>query len=218
MAIIDDGTGSNRSVRVTSENRLSVDSVIFRAEENAIRRGEGWQIASAVPGVGHIQFDGAAGAGGVTTAMLYFDNQDPLDMILDRLVVVLGSAAGATGDWFLQPVRNPSLVGATISNPAGVSNSNHGNSKAFPGTALRSLSPVDGGGVAGTDFDTITGGTGAVLPIQTQSNRTVLPLGRRLPQGQSFGVRLTAPPGITGTVAALVVAHVYLDFDTGAAG
>ena len=56
MAKIEDGTGTGRRTRVTAENRLSVDSVSFRAEENAIRRGEGWQLAAAVPGVGHVEF------------------------------------------------------------------------------------------------------------------------------------------------------------------
>ena len=208
MAKLEDGTGTGRRARVTAENRLSVDSVVFSAEENAIRRGEGWQIASAVPGVGHIEFQAAQ-----QTAMLYFSNEDPLDLILDRLVVVLGTPAGGTGDWQLQALRNPEI--GTISELAGASNSNHGSSKDFPGVALRSLGPVTGGGVAGTDFDTLTGGTGAVLPIQQSSNRTVLPLGRRLPTGSTFGVRLTPPAGTT-SARALVVAHVYLDFDTSA--
>lgn len=206
MAKLEDGTGTGRRARVTNENRLSVDSVSFSAEENAIRRGEGWQLAAAVPGVGHVEFQDDQ-----QTAMLYFENTDPLDMILDRLVVVLGSVTGGTGDWFLQAVRNPTV--GTISNPAGVSNSNHGSSKEYPGSVFRSLSPVTNGGVAGTDFDTITGGTGAVLPIQQTSNRIVLPLGRRLPTGSSFGVRLTPPTGTTAA-RALVVAHVYLDFDS----
>lgn len=206
MAKIDDGTGSGRRARVTQENRLSVDSVSFRAEENAIRRGEGFQIASAGGGIGNISFTTSQ-----QTAMLYFDNTDPLDLILDRLVVVLGTATGGTGDWLLQNVRNPTI--GTISTAAGVSNSNHGSAKTFPGTALRTLSPITAGAVAGVDFDTIVGGTGAVLPIQQTANRTVLPLGRRLPTGSSFGVRLTPPPGTTAATA-LCVAHVYLDFDT----
>jgi hypothetical protein len=195
MAKIDDGTGTGLQARVTSENRLATEAVVISAEENAIARGEGWQITS-----GPITFGAAT-----QTAMLYFNNTGVLDVVMDRAVLILGTVTGGTGDWTFQTQRNPN-AGTIITNAvaAGVSNSNHGSATVYPGDAYK--------GVVG---DTLTGGTGAPLPLQPASNRTVFPLGRRLPTGASIGWVITPPTGTTNAVA-IVVAHAYVDFDSGA--
>lgn len=208
MARIEDGTGSNRRVRVTAENRLEVDSVGVSGEDNAIRVGEGWQIASAGGGAGNISFTASQ-----QTAMLYFDNTGDLDIVVDRVVIILGTATGGTGDWSFRLIRNPT-GGTIIDNAvaAGVSNSNHGSAGAYPGVAYRSLTPVSTG-VAGTNYDTLTGGSGAVQPLKQTIDRVILPVGRRIPRGFSLGCTLTPPTGTTAA-SALVVAHVYIDRDS----
>ena len=208
MASIEDGAGSSRKARVNLLNRLSVDATVFDGEDDAIRRGEGWQIASAGSGVGNITFNAQQ-----ETGILYFSNEGLADLVVDRVVVILGTATGGTGDWLLKVIRNPT-GGTTISNAvaAGVSNSNHGSAVAYPGQAFRTLSPVNTG-TAGVDYDTLTGGTGAVQPLKQTIDRVILPLGRRLPTGFSLGVNLTPPAGTT-SAQALIVAHVYLDTDS----
>ena len=208
MAKIEDGAGSSRRARVTQERRLAVDSVAVAGEDNAIRVGEGWQIASAGSGAGNISFTASQ-----ETAMLYFDNTGELDIVVDRVVVILGTATGGTGDWSFRLVRNPT-GGTIIDNAvaAGVSNSNHGSGAAFPGVAYRSLTPVSTG-VAGTNFDTLTGGSGAVQPLKQTIDRVILPVGRRIPRGFSLGCLLTPPSGTTAA-SALIVAHVFIDRDS----
>ena len=209
MAKIEDGTGSSRRARITAENRLEVDSVTVSGEDNAIRVGEGWQIASAGSGAPNISFTASQ-----QTAPLYFSNTGELDIVVDRVVVILGTATGGTGDWLFRLVRNPT-GGTIIDNAvnAGISNSNHGAANAYPGVAYRSLTPVSTG-VAGTDFDTLTGGSGATQPLKQTIDRVILPVGRRIPQGFSLGCTLTPPTGTTAATA-LIVAHVFIDRDSG---
>lgn len=206
---IEDGTGSSRRATVNKLNRLAVDATTFAGEDDAIRRGEGWQIASAGSGAGNISFTAAQ-----KTAMLYFSNTGAFDLVLDRVVVILGDAAGGgSNDWSLQVLRNPT-GGTLITNAvsAGVSNSNHGSEVAYPGVAYRSLTPVSTG-VAGTNYDTLTGGSGAVQPLKQTIDRVILPLGRRMPTGTSLGINLTPPTGTTAA-SALIVAHIYIDPDS----
>jgi hypothetical protein len=124
---------------------------------------------------------------------------------VDRVVVILGTATGGTGDWLFRLIRNPTggtLIDNAVS--AGISNSNHGATNAYPGVAYRSLTPVSTG-AAGTNFDTLTGGSGATQPLKQTIDRVILPVGRRLP--------LTPPTGTTAA-SALIVAHVFIDRDS----
>jgi hypothetical protein len=185
-----------------------VDSVTVAGEDNAIRVGEGWQIASAGSGAPNISFTAAQ-----QTAPLYFSNTGDLDIVVDRVVVILGTATGGTGDWLFRLIRNPTggtLIDNAVS--AGISNSNHGATNAYPGVAYRSLTPVSTG-AAGTNFDTLTGGSGATQPLKQTIDRVILPVGRRLPQGFSLGCTLTPPTGTTAA-SALIVAHVFIDRDS----
>jgi hypothetical protein len=132
---------------------------------------------------------------------------------VDRVVVILGTATGGTGDWLFRLIRNPTggtLIDNAVS--AGISNSNHGATNAYPGAAYRSLTPVSTG-AAGTNFDTLTGGSGATQPLKQTIDRVILPVGRRLPQGFSLGCTLTPPTGTTAA-SALIVAHVFIDRDS----
>ena len=184
-----DGTGKGYMARVTANSRLGVDAITLRGEEDAIRIGEGWQIASAP-----VSFTGS-----VSSAILYLKNTGELDLVLDRAVLVLGSTDG-TGDWTFQTLRNPT-AGSIVTHAvaAGISNSNHGSNKTPIALAYR-----------GVEADTLTDGTGAPLPIQQTQNRTVFPLGRRLPTNTSIGWKLTPPSGNTSCTAVLVT-HFYYD-------
>jgi hypothetical protein len=193
MSIILDGKGRGYRAAVTPDQRLRTESVSIDPEDDAIRVGEGWQITSAP-----ITFTDASPSG-----ILYLRNNGQLDLVLDRAVLLLGTSTGGTGDWTFQTLRNPGDYASdtllTNGVTAGISNSNHGSQKLPDAEYFR--------GVPG---DTLTGGTGAALPIQPQSNRTVYPFGRRLPLGSSVGFKLTPPTGNTNAVAVLVT-HVYYD-------
>jgi hypothetical protein len=194
--LIQDGTGKGYFAKVSSNNRLTTESVVISAEDDSIRQGEGWQITSAP----------VAFTASTQSAILYIKNNGSRNFVLDRAVLVLGTATGAAGDWTFQVLRNPEETGTIISNAvaAGISNSNHGSAKTPDATSFR--------GVQGDTVDLAGAGTGAPLPIQTQSNRTVFPLGRQLPTGSSIAFRLTPPPSTTAATAVLVT-HWYYDLE-----
>jgi hypothetical protein len=193
---IQDGTGTKLKLKVTNANRALVQSVVITEEDDAITRGEGYQIAS-----GTQSFTGAT-----ETGILYIKNNDDRDFVLDRAVLILGSAvgAGSTDDWTFTVLRNPT-AGTTITNEsnAGISNSNHGSAN---------IPSVDA--YKGSEGDTITDGSGAAQPIKQSIDRIILPLGRRLPKGTTIGFRITPPAGTTSTKA-LVVTHWWYDDTTG---
>lgn len=192
---IQDGTGTKTKLRITGANRALVQAVTISEEDDAIVRGEGYQIAS-----GTVSFTGAT-----TTGVLYIKNNDDRDFVLDRAVLILGSAVGASSDqdWTFTVLRNPT-AGTTITNQlnAGISNSNHGSNNTPNAISYR-----------GVEGDTITDGGGAAQPIKQSIDRIILPLGRRLPKGTSIGFRITPPTGVTSTKA-LVVTHWWYDDDT----
>ena len=192
MSIILDGKGRGYRAAVTPDQRLRTESVSIDPEDDAIRVGEGWQISA--PNI-TLTSDTAS-------AILFIKNNGTLDLVLDRAVLLIGSTNG-TGDWTFQTLRNPGdfatdsiLIGPTT---AGISNSNHGSNK-LP----------DAEYYQGVEGDTLSGGTGAPLPIQQSSNRLVFPFGRRLPLGSSIGFKITPPTGNTSCVVTLVT-HVYYD-------
>lgn len=193
---IQDGTGTKLKLKVTNANRALVQSVVITEEDDAITRGEGYQIAS-----GTQSFTGAT-----ETGVLYIKNNDDRDFVLDRAVLILGSAvgAGSTDDWAFTVLRNPT-AGTTITNEsnAGISNSNHGSAN---------IPSVDA--YKGSEGDTITDGSGATQPIKQSIDRIILPLGRRLSKGTTIGFKITPPAGTTSTKA-LVVTHWWYDDTTG---
>ena len=192
MSIILDGRGRGYRAAVTPNQRLRAEAVVINPEDDAIRVGEGWQIGSTP-----VSF-----TADTATGILYIKNNGALDLVLDRAVLVLGSADGS-GDWTFQAVRNPDdgvtndlQTNAVI---AGISNSNHGSAKTPDAEYFK-----------GVQGDTFAGGTGAPLPIKQSESRVVFPFGRRLPLGSSIGFKLTPPAGTTDATAVLVT-HVYYD-------
>lgn len=193
---IQDGSGTKNKLRITGQNRALVQAVIITEEDNAITTGDGYQIASTP-----VSFTGPTGS-----AVLYTKNDDDRDFVLDRAVLILGSAVSASSDqdWTFQVLRNPTS-GSIIDNAlsAGISNSNHG-----------SANIPNGDNFKGVEGDTFVDGSGAPQKIKQSIDRIILPLGRRLPKGTSIGFKLTPPVG-TQSAQALVVTHWWYDNDTG---
>lgn len=192
-----DGTGKGFRAQITQNNRLAVEAIQITGEDDAIRFGEGWQISTGPT----VTF-----SGNNTAAMLYIKNLDSRNFVLDRAVLILGSAAGAgaTDDWTFRVLRNPGENGTIVTNAvtAGISNSNHGSSLTPNAVTYR--------GVENDTVDTGNIATGAPLPIQQGSNRTIYPLGRQLPTNSSIAFTLQAPANTTSAKAVLVT-HWYYD-------
>ena len=154
--VIEDGTGSGFKLKVNKLNRINADSVTFDREDDAIASGAGYQITS-----GQVVFTTSGAASGV----LYFQNDEDVDCVLDRVVLMIGTG-DTSGDWHHRIVRNP--VGGTLLDnelAAGVSNSNHGSANILNGDGKDIYKGVEG--------DTIIGGTGVPLPVQANNNRIV---------------------------------------------
>lgn len=192
--IIEDGTGTGKRLEINKLNRAKADAVTFDREDDAIAVGAGYQITS-----GQITFT----TSGTTSAILYFKNDEDVDCVLDRVVLMTGTG-DTSGDWYHRIVRNPT-GGTIIDNAvkAGISNSNHGSANLLNGNGEDIFKGVEG--------DTITGGTGVPLPVHATSNRIVFPIGRRIPKGSSFAIELTCPTINSGSIIAVSVAHVFLD-------
>lgn len=192
--LIQDGTGKGYLVKVTPSNRMLSEATVVDPEDEAIRFGLGWQIAS-----GPVAFTAST-----SSSILYVKNEGEQALILDRAVLILSTATGGVGDWTFQTLRNPAQDGTIVTNAlaAGVSNSNHGSSKQPDALCYR--------GVQGDTVDVSGAGTGAPLPIQQSQARTVFPLGRRLELGSSIAWRLTPPPSTTAATGVLVT-HFYYD-------
>jgi hypothetical protein len=196
MSIIQDGTGTGTRLKINKLNRAKTDSVTFDREDDAIEFGAGYQITS-----GQVTFT----TSGQSSAVLYFKNNEDVDCVLDRVVLMIGSG-DTNGDWQHRIVRNPS-AGTIIDNQlaAGISNSNHGSANILNGNGADIFKGVEG--------DTVTNGAGVPLPVQANNNRIVFPVGRRLPKGSSFAVVITPPTINSGSVIAVSVAHVFLDIN-----
>jgi len=191
---IEDGTGNGFKLKINKLNRAKTDSVTFEREDDAIEAGAGYQITS-----GQVVYT----TSGSATGVLYFKNDEDVDCVIDRVVLMIGTG-DTSGDWFHRIVRNPT-GGTLIDNAvkAGISNSNHGSANVLNGDGKDIFKGVEG--------DTITGGTGVSLPVQSTNNRIVFPVGRRVPKGSSFAVEITSPTINSGSVIAVSVAHVFLD-------
>ena len=194
--LIKDGSGAGYLCKVTQNQRIAAEAIVISGEDDSIRVGEGWQITSAP----------VAFTSSTTSAILYIKNTDSRNFVLDRAVLILGSATGALAgeDWTFRVIRNPEETGTIITNavPAGISNSNHGSGLTPSGLLYR--------GVQGDTVDLAGLGGGAPLPIQQASNRTVYPLGRQLPTGTSIAFQLT-PPASTTAATGVLVTHWYYD-------
>lgn len=195
MSMIVDGKGSGKRAQVNNLNRIVTETVTFDREDDAISQGVGYQLTS-----GQVSYT----SGGTPAGVFYMKNVEDVDVVLDRVVFMVGTPTGATGDWFHRIVRNPT-GGSLISNaiPGGISNSNHGSANILNGgTDI----------YKGTESDDVTGGTGVPLPVQTSSNRILFPIGRRIPKNSSFAVEVTPPPGITAALS-VTVCHVFVDIN-----
>ena len=193
MAMIEDGVGTGKRAKVNTKNRLVTESVTFDREDDAISSGVGYQLTS-----GQVSYT----SGGTPVGVFYMKNEEDVDVVLDRVVIMLGTATGATGDWFHRIIRNPT-GGTLISNavPGGISNSNHGSANILNGgTSI----------YKGVEGDTITGGSGVSLPLHVTSNRILFPIGRRIPKNSSFAIEITPPAGISAALS-VTVCHVFVD-------
>lgn len=197
MARIEDGTGLGYVTKVTSTNRLAVEASVIDEERESTLLGEAWAVSTTL-----LTYTGVSNA-----ALTYIRNDSARDLVIDRIRVMLGTVTGGTGDWLLTQSRNPT-AGTIITNAsaAGVTNLNHGSNTTPDGLFYKSSFTT----ITAVNFDTLTGGTGSQFPIRSnEEGQLVIPTGRILPPGASFGILLQPPAGTTSANVNVVTRSYY---------
>lgn len=134
------------------------------------------------------------------SAVLYIKNDETRDLIIDSIVIILGSHATTDGDCGVVIERNPT-GGTIVDNATAVSintNRNFGSSNTLSVTAYK-----------GTEGYTLTGADGDYISTIVKTPvRSALEISTLVPQGKSIGVLLT--PGGSGNVICQVAAVCHL--------
>ena len=103
--ILDDGTGSGYKAKIDLDNRLHTNAVTREEVELAILLGNGYNINT-----GAITITNA----GVDNGIWYLKNNGSLDVIIQEILIILGTSTGGVGDGTLKVFRNPT-TGTLIS-------------------------------------------------------------------------------------------------------
>lgn len=183
--IIKDGTGSGLTTKVTSSNRLLVDSTSEDIADHAADSGDKFNVNT-----GDITLTSAA-----KTSVLYVKNNSDDIMVVTGLIYNLGNSTGGSGDCLIEVIRNPTAGGiVTNANNTAIgtgteANFNFGSAKTLTANTYKGAT----GETAFTD-----GNTFITTRLATSSGRTLVALGAvQLPKGSSIGINYTPQTGNT---------------------
>ena len=186
-----DGTGTGKSAKVDTNNRLYVNSEGKTAVEAATDKGDSYNLNTGV-----INLTSAN-----ETAVLYVKNTDPdRDIHVSALAVGLGPSTGGTGSIPKVTVtRNP--TGGTLvdsNNDIDVnSNRNFSSSQTLTATTLK-----------GAEGETLTGDTDHLIIFQTANGRLFATIDEVLGNGASIGVKIDPQPSNTSMdIYAALICH-----------
>lgn len=180
------------TAQVNSKFQLNTHAVTETEQVQAIEEGNGYNLNTGV-----ITLTGE-------TSMLYFKNDEPLDVIIDALAIGIGTPTGGnatfSGEITITVIRNPTtgtLIESTPTDIAINSNRNFGSNKTLTAT-------VYGAGASG---DTITDGDDSLVFFMPGSGRLFAPVNLAIPKGSSIGIKVN--PNLDATnvpcYAALIV-------------
>lgn len=173
--MIEDGTGSGRKLKITSDNRAKVDAVTHESAQEAAESGDLYQI-----GAGIVNLTSAN-----ESAVLFIKNNSDTPLEITNVTISSNVSTGGTaGDVLLAKlyVGGTSITGTT----APFVNNNLGSSKTPDGTFT-----------AGAEASAVVGGTlgGAVyLPVAKFER---IKLYWILPKGASLAITIQPPTGNT---------------------
>ena len=195
--IIKDGTGTGKSAKVTSENRLETSSITQVDKDHAGDLGDKYNINT-----GDITLTDAN-----KTTVLYLKNNEANDIVVTALIYNLGATASGTGDIKIEVHRNPT-TGDIVTNASAVeavSNQNFGSNKTLTADVYKGATAD----AAITDGD---------VSISTRSaantGRIVVSLGSLvIPKGSSLAIDYTPPTSNTSQICQFAVACFIKSFD-----
>lgn len=174
--LIEDGTGRGYLAEVDMTNRLRVESIGIPERIEAVNNGDAYEI-----GAPPVTFTGTA-----ETGLIYVQNNDPRDLIIERWEFSSAESTGGTSGVTLLRLYKDA-TGVTNSSPGGAVNSNFGSSKALAvdvEIGNGSTSAVSGGTLFGA----------AYIEIAKQS---LFEGPWELPRGKAIALSVTPPTGNT---------------------
>lgn len=174
---IKDGSGTGTEAKVDKNQRLRVGSVQVSEAHKANENGDAYNINT-----GPINLSDAA-----DTPIIYFKNNESRDYDLELVVIGLGASDGTAGEEIVITfIRNPTVGTIITSTPTNVdinSNRNYGSSNTLNADVFK-----------GATGDTMTDGADHILVFGFEPGRLSIPVDEVIPQGKSFGVKITPPP------------------------
>ena len=188
-------SGDSGNTARVFRNRLNVHSTAETEEVDALEDGDAYNINT-----GSISLAAA-------TATLYLKNNEDKDLIINALVVGVGTPDGGntnfTGETVIELIRNPTagtLIDSTPTNTSINENRNFGSTNTLSATTYQ----------AGASGDAISDGSTALYFFQNGAGRLFAGINILLPKGSSIGVRVT--PAIDATTLPVYTAFVcYLE-------
>lgn len=172
-----DGTGKNVKAKVDNSNRLYTQSVNRSEREQESLAGEAYIV-----GTGFVNLTTSG-----TSAVLYFKNNEDVDLVITRFLVGVKKSAGGTENFVTGIIyKNPTSMVSGTGNPLAINNVNFGSSNT-----------VDADSEIGQQGALLVGGSAYLATVAPTENLTSEDASTILPKGSSIGVFITPPPGNT---------------------
>lgn len=180
--ILEDGTGKGYKAKVTSDNRLAVNSVNESVRDFSIVTGDGYNIATS-----RVTLTSSS-----ESALIYIKNQEDVDLIINSVFVNTVDGAGTlSGQPVLRVYRNP-LGGTIVSTATPVtnkSNQNFGSNKVLTADIYE--------GFETATFINQTNIIDVPLPSRLALTFTEFETRVVLPKGSSYGISYQPETGTT---------------------
>lgn len=172
-----DGTGRNIKAKVSVNNRLYTQSVNRSEREEESLVGEAYII-----GTGFVNLTTSG-----TSAVLYFKNNEDMDLVITRFLVGVKKSAGGTENFVTGIIyKNPTSMVSGTGNPLAINNVNFGSSNT-----------IDADSEIGQQGALLAGGSAYLATVAPTESLTSEDASTVLPKGSSIGVFITPPPGNT---------------------
>lgn len=174
---IQDGTGKNLKAKVSANNRLYTQSVNRSERQEESLAGEAYII-----GTGFVNLTTSG-----TSAVLYFKNNEDMDLVITRYLVSVKKSSGGTENFVTGIIyKNPTSMVSGTTNPLAINNVNFGSSNT-----------VDADSEIGQQGASLAGGSAYFATVAPTESLTSEDASTILPKGSSIGVFITPPPGNT---------------------
>jgi len=174
---IQDGTGSSKKVKVGNSNRLFTQSTTRTEREQEAILGEAYIV-----GTGFVNLTGTS-----TTGVLYFKNNEDVDLVITRFLIGVKKSSGGTENFVTGIIyKNPTSMVLGTGNPLIINNVNFGSSNT-----------INADSEIGQNGALLAGGSAYLATVAPTENLTAEDASTVLPKGSSIGVFITPPPGNT---------------------